>query len=509
METQRLSRFELIFLIASAAVTITFVSVCSPLYPFNPWDDIHCFYTLGRGIIHGLVPYRDLYEQKGPLLYFVYALAALISEKSLVGAWVVEAAVSSVFAVFSWKITKLFVKPSGFTIVIVPLFLGIIYTSGMFNFGGNAEELCFPMLTVALYFGLKAIRNGDGLPSGKEAVICGEMTAALFWVKYTFTGFMAGFCLYIIVTSIIHKDFKKLWSLVWRFLAGFLMITIPILIYFLANGALSSLWEAYFYNNFHYYHSGIEAGGLANIPVVKYIYIPLACIVSLTKDYPSFGIMLLLSALSVFLTGREKLKATALFFFITLALSAGFIFTRPVIIYYYGYLLTYCNCLLLVPCVKALNRIEKMWTKDPMGIRVLLTSALVVLYVFSIFLCKNLYLIFKPRDFVPQVRIAETIKQTPDAKVLTYDVMDAGIYAAAEVLPQNRFFCYLNIEKSYPALLEEQDRLISEGYFDYIVTTFFCEPDWDNYELVQEETGAYVDYTGIEILDGYRLYKRI
>ena len=65
----RLAKSELAILVISAAVTITIVSACSPLYPFNPWDDANCFFTVGRGIIHGLVPYRDLYEQKGPLLY--------------------------------------------------------------------------------------------------------------------------------------------------------------------------------------------------------------------------------------------------------------------------------------------------------------------------------------------------------------------------------------------------------------------------------------------------------
>ena len=96
----KLTKSELAILVISAAVTITVVSASSPLYPFNPWDDANCFFTVGRGIIHGLVPYRDLYEQKGPLLYFIYALAALISEKSFIGAWIAECVMASLFAVF-------------------------------------------------------------------------------------------------------------------------------------------------------------------------------------------------------------------------------------------------------------------------------------------------------------------------------------------------------------------------------------------------------------------------
>ena len=181
----KLSRLELVVLIMSATVTITLVSASSPLYPFNPWDDANCFFTLGRGIIHGYVPYRDLYEQKGPLLYFIYALAALISEKSFIGSWIAECISASLFAVFSWKTTKLFIDPSKYAIAVMPLFLGLVYTTGMFNFGGNAEELCFPLLTVALYFGFKAIVKSDGLPTNKEAMLIGLFTGIVFWIKYT------------------------------------------------------------------------------------------------------------------------------------------------------------------------------------------------------------------------------------------------------------------------------------------------------------------------------------
>ena len=156
-DKSRLTRSELIFLIAAAIVTITVVSTCSPLYPFNPWDDANCFFTMGRGIIRGLVPYRDLYEQKGPVLYFIYAAAALILDKTFVGAWIFECIAASVFAVFSWKTAKLFTEPSGYTIFLAPVLLAVTYTIKMFNFGGNAEELCFPLLSAAMYFALRSI----------------------------------------------------------------------------------------------------------------------------------------------------------------------------------------------------------------------------------------------------------------------------------------------------------------------------------------------------------------
>ena len=77
------------------------------------------------------------------------------------------------------------------------------------------------------------------------------------------------------------------------------------------------------------------------------------------------------------------------------------------------------------------------------------------------------------------------------------------------LMPVNRFYCYLNIELTYPAILEEQNRLIEEGYYDYIITTYFCKAEWDNYELIQEETVFCIDYTGEGFLEGFKLYKKI
>lgn len=507
--TDKLKRSELIFVIAAAVVTITAVSTCSPLFPFNPWDDANCFFTVGRGITKGLVPYRDLYEQKGPLLYFIYALAALVSQKSFTGAWIIECIAASVFAVFSWKTVKLFTRPSRFAIALVPVLLGITYTLKLFNFGGNAEELCFPLISVALYFGIRSIVINNTLPSNTEALICGLITACLFWIKYTFVGFMIGFVILIIILALKNKEFKKLWSLIWRFLAGFLMLSAPILIYFTVTKSLNYLWEAYFYNNIFLYHSVSEVTGLASIPVLNHFIIPLTSVVTLSLHYPDFGIVLLLSVISTVFTGKEYRKRMLILFAVTLLFSLGLVFTKTSFIYYYGYILAYCFTFLLIPAVKGLSKLESLYKRNPGLISLLSSAFLAVIYFIVIINGKNMYLILQPKESLAQFRIAETIKQTPDAKILTYDVMDSGFYTASDLLPCNRFFCFLNIENNYPAILEEQNRLINEGYYDYVVTSHSCDLKWSNYVLVQEETCTYIDYTGEKCLDAYKLYKKI
>ena len=72
---------------ALAALMLLFASQCSPLYPINLWDDANCLLTVGRVMRRGGVLYRDIYEQKGPLLYLIHALAACVSDTSFWGVY--------------------------------------------------------------------------------------------------------------------------------------------------------------------------------------------------------------------------------------------------------------------------------------------------------------------------------------------------------------------------------------------------------------------------------------
>ena len=57
----------------------------SPRYATNPWNDANAFLTMGRSMANGLTIYKDIFEQKGPLLYLLHAAACLISDSSFFG----------------------------------------------------------------------------------------------------------------------------------------------------------------------------------------------------------------------------------------------------------------------------------------------------------------------------------------------------------------------------------------------------------------------------------------
>lgn len=70
---------ELLFLIGSAFVILMIASRSSFLYPCNDWNDANSYFSVGKALFNGKMPYRDVFDQKGMYLYFLYGLAYLVA----------------------------------------------------------------------------------------------------------------------------------------------------------------------------------------------------------------------------------------------------------------------------------------------------------------------------------------------------------------------------------------------------------------------------------------------
>ena len=79
------------------------------LYPIHNRVDQNCFMTIGKGILKGQVPYRDLFDQKGPVIFFMHALASRISTTSFIGVYFLQYVFLIVFMIYTRKTACLFV----------------------------------------------------------------------------------------------------------------------------------------------------------------------------------------------------------------------------------------------------------------------------------------------------------------------------------------------------------------------------------------------------------------
>ena len=467
------SRFLLRFLFACAA-SFGVLAVCSKssfLYPMNDWVDVNCFFTVGRGILHGAVPYRDLYEQKGPLIYFLFALAGQISESSFLGVFLLEWMCLACFLYLGGRIAEVL---SGWVHAFWPsaaLLAGLIPITPAFSHGASAEEFFLPVLALSLFIVLKAMHSKKPLRDG-QGFILGLCAASALWTKYTFCGLFVGLTAAVLIWQLFTGKARLLPRLILFFLLGCLSLSATVVGWFALKGALSDLWQAYFVNNLSQYSQNIKGGHYA------------APLPNLLNNLPwSVPGALGLIWLAVYpkKRGWEAMAAV-------LGAVGLFIFTYwngrryP----YYALVMAAFAPLGLAAVASLASRLAKdaesritAVISAGLGCVLLLASPFIALQA-----SPNTYLMQVQKEEMPQYRFAEIIRQQEDQTLLNDGFLDGGFYFAAGVLPSDPFFCTLNID--LPQMETSMQDSIRQGKTAFVITRSPKLRNSGAYRLVDE-----------------------
>ena len=176
----------------SAFSVLLIASSSSPLYATNFWTDTNIYFTIGRGMAKGLMPYTDLFDHKGPLLYMIYAVGALISDTSFIGVFLLEIVSLAAMLCLAYETVSLYGRgPLNFA--VIPAAAVVTAACTAFNQGGCAEEFILPALSLALYAVLR--RFEEGQDSRRPLLLYVLLGAAMGWVfaiKYTNCGLFFG-----------------------------------------------------------------------------------------------------------------------------------------------------------------------------------------------------------------------------------------------------------------------------------------------------------------------------
>jgi len=78
----------------------------SPMFVPLPDRDSGVFLYTARQILSGDVPYRDIWDHKGPILYFINVFGLIIEPDSPWGIWLVESILLLIASAFSYKFSK-------------------------------------------------------------------------------------------------------------------------------------------------------------------------------------------------------------------------------------------------------------------------------------------------------------------------------------------------------------------------------------------------------------------
>ena len=211
-----------------------YVCLTSCLNPFglkNINADTSVFLTIAQGITRGQVPFRDFYDNKGPLLYLISAPGFALCR--FTGVWITELIFMCISVFFAYK-TALFFGNRIFAFIGTVLSF-IIFRSFFYEVAGT-EEYSMPFMVISLYIFTKhyfSQKNASSL----EIVILGFCFASSVLLRINMFPLWLGFCAVIFIEMIIKHDFKGLIKYILLFCTGILIITIPIMVYLKINNA--------------------------------------------------------------------------------------------------------------------------------------------------------------------------------------------------------------------------------------------------------------------------------
>ncbi len=451
------NRTMLLFCLFLSFIFLLICSKTSPLYVFQDWFDANAFMSVGRGIKHGLIPYKDIFEQKGPLLYFLHAIGALISETDFRGIFILQIISFTIFLYYSYKIIKLYLPYKAAYYILPLLSFGILMMKS-YRYGDSVEEFSIPIITISIYYLGQLLKS----PTKKHYFsffIMGLSFGIIFWMKYSLLGFFIGFQLFIIIYLFYHKKYKLLLYDEIYFLLGIMITTGPILFYFGINKALKDLINCYFLVNLNSY--------TISLSMFDRFYLAYKTFFNKIISEKLYGLIIIIGLYQLLKNKKhyELLAIVSCLIFLGLTVYGG---GRTYS--YYFLIFAPIGLFGLIYIMKKINYHLPSLTKYHSPI--IIVIIIILTFSYTLYHHPNTKDLSKKRTDYAQYQFADTINQRKKhATILNYNFLDGGFYLTTNTLPINKYFQKNNISyNAYPNIMQEQNELIKHKSIDFVIT---------------------------------------
>ncbi|MDD3334355.1 MAG: glycosyltransferase family 39 protein [Eubacteriales bacterium] len=442
-----------------AAAALFFCSKSSPAYPLNDWSDANIYFSAGKGILQGKVMYRDLYDHKGPLLYALHALCALLSPSGFIGVYLLEILCGALFLTVSYGFIALYGGEKSAPLAL-PLLALMIYTSFSFQLGDSAEELTLPLCLFTLYDTLRYLKAEPKMSMPPlRLLLHGFLLGCVFWTKFTLCGLQGAALLCLLYSAGKGGWRSALTALGWMLL-GFFLSTVPWLLYFGLNNGLEPWLKTYLYDNLFLYSSSEDAVGL-----VARLKLMLQSALDWVVQNPLYSIPTLLGILGQALRKKAAVRERLVWILCFCFSALGVFIAGRTYPYYPLALSAFAPAFFLWPC-RRLSPWLAARSSRRFGLAAFACAVGIGLCpVLSPNVADNFA---QPREETMQYQFAALINETPGATLLNYGFMDAGFYTAAGIAPSVKYYHQTNVPLQ--EMLDEQERYVTEAICDYVVT---------------------------------------
>lgn len=238
----------LLFLLLSFAFLSIFAHSTSPFYRFPYLSDSGIFQIIGKGWTEGLLPYKDLWDNKGPLLYLINAIGYLLTGNKY-GVFILQIInlTTTLFIIY-----KIFQQEYRNGISVLWTMVGLIWLANT-NLNNNPAEWLIVPQSLSFYMLYRWLRDYQtNRLSWISCMVFGGTIGCGMMLRLSDCLPLAVSLVVIVIYLIGDSRWKEFIRLVFFCMIGFVIVVIPFIIYFYFKGALNEMWYASFVHNIEY-----------------------------------------------------------------------------------------------------------------------------------------------------------------------------------------------------------------------------------------------------------------
>lgn len=252
----------------------------SPLYPHYYGDDSALFSLLGKGILEGKILYVDLFDHKGPIIFFINALGQQLGGYN--GIFFLQTVFGLVSLTFLYYTSKK-LESKDKTVAERILFFILVYAVYFYLLqqGNRTEEYAQPFISAALFLFVKYAtgckENSEHVSHPPFYALCyGVILGCLAFLRLNDAVTVCAGILAIFIFLIYKKKYANLLKNLLAGIAGMALVAVPICLYFRHHGALYDMLYGTFLYNFKIVGQSGKEQFLDHIFKFTVLYLPIA-----------------------------------------------------------------------------------------------------------------------------------------------------------------------------------------------------------------------------------------
>lgn len=235
-----------ILFVLALVFVLLFSCTTSPMYEHYPFwfhGDSGIFQEMGVCLVQGGTPYVDLFDHKGPILWFIQALGIWISPK-----WGLMAlqTIFLFFLLLLWHKSTLLLTKKQIPSIVIPL-IGFLFLIAFYERGNLCEEWSLPFISLPIYLYLNRSEekhySKQTIYKHIDAFTIGLCVGIIAMIRLNNTAPIVGFVLWHFVRCIQQKEYRRMWMDVALIICGMTIVFVLCTTFYLIKAGWSGVYE--------------------------------------------------------------------------------------------------------------------------------------------------------------------------------------------------------------------------------------------------------------------------